>query len=390
MAARNTQRPGRRVAKRTDAATIPTESLTSQMADEVVEQMTAVMREGLETRYERTSTEMESLARRSAERAIATLRADGATARALGPLGAVAATEADITDEAEKAGPAFGNFVEKVGLAVANAQAALDKNMVDTALKLSDTQIDVIAIFEQELNDDGTMKQGNVIKQKLPLINFLMPTAYQWSRVFLQADMQVSEFNAANGFNIKGTSFTAGTSASVSTGLAGLFGSGIKGSFDTRLSTFNQSAEASVSQDRAAGQMHMEATLEPRGDVQLPRPFILQKGPQMKLSVASLVDTPAAPANGNVPATAGRREITLQVDLTKANGDANTGKKIEFRLSQPLLGFSTTPADGRTDNAGKLTITISRDGANSDLTKPMPVNLRVWLGLVNETLDFTL
>ena len=137
----------------------------------------------------------------------------------------VTASSSDITDEIERGGPAFGNFVRSVGLAVAEAQTQLDKTLVSTAEALSKTKIDVIAVFEQEINDEtGLMKQGNVIVQQLPLVNYLMPTAYQWSRVFLSADMQVKEFNGANGFNIKGKSSSFSANAQASYGLIGGFG----------------------------------------------------------------------------------------------------------------------------------------------------------------------
>ncbi len=53
------------------------------------------------------------------------------------PAAPVQAASADVTDEVEKLGPAFGSFVKSVGLAVAEAQTALDKTLVDTAKALS-------------------------------------------------------------------------------------------------------------------------------------------------------------------------------------------------------------------------------------------------------------
>ena len=113
------------------------------------------------------------------------------------------AQEADVSSQLEGSGVAFGDFVKKVGQAVADAQSALDTDLVNTAQALSKAQIDVIAIYEQQINDDGTMGEGKPITQTLPLINYLMPTAYQWSRVYLEADMNVSEFNGVSGFNIQ-------------------------------------------------------------------------------------------------------------------------------------------------------------------------------------------
>ena len=120
------------------------------------------------------------------------------------------AAESDITGELSGGGVAFGEFTKSVGLAVAAAQAALDKTLVTTAKALSETEINTVAVFEQHINDDdGKMDKGEVHIQKLPLTNYLMPTAYQWSRVYLEADMNVQEFNSRSGFNIQQKSFSA-------------------------------------------------------------------------------------------------------------------------------------------------------------------------------------
>ena len=63
----------------------------------------------------------------------------------------IRASEADITDELEKGGPALGAFLKAVGLAVADSQKALDATFRETAKMLSEQQIDVIAVFEQVL-----------------------------------------------------------------------------------------------------------------------------------------------------------------------------------------------------------------------------------------------
>jgi hypothetical protein len=162
-----------------------------------------------------TPAEAVEVVQRSQKMALEGLRSLTAPTAALSTLSAVEASPADVTDELEKGGPAFGAFVKAVGLAVADAQQKLDETLVTTAKALSETQIDVIAVFEQQLDDDGQMDKGIIHMQKLPLINYLMPTAYKWSRVYLEADMKVKEFNGANGFNIKGksNSFSVGASA---------------------------------------------------------------------------------------------------------------------------------------------------------------------------------
>ena len=80
------------------------------------------------------------------------------------------AAESDVTDELCGGGVAFGEFVKSVGLAVAAAQAELDKTLATPPRRCRRPQINTIAVFEQHIkDDDGTMDKGEVHMQKLPL-----------------------------------------------------------------------------------------------------------------------------------------------------------------------------------------------------------------------------
>jgi len=300
---------------------------------------------------------------------------------------AVTAPEADVTDEIAKGGPAFGSFLKSVGMAVAESQKALDQTLVATAQELSNQKIDVIAVFEQVLQDsDGQMTQGNVQIQKLPLINYLMPTAYNFSRVFLQADMKVSEFNAANGFNIKGSSTSVSASAKASYGLGGF---GASGGASFGYSSFNRSGEVSVSQDSAAGAIHMEATLEPRADVQLPRPFVIQKGPRLQVRIDSSSDiTGAAPAGGG-PAPKTGRQIVLKATLVQTDGQPNAQKTLEVTVSDPQFNRDAVAA---TDAQGETTITIKNQWGSGVTQEPARKQavVSVAFGLVTQTIPISL
>lgn len=291
----------------------------------------------------------------------------------------VAASEADITDEINKGGPAFGAFVKSVGLAVADAQAKLDETLVTTAERLSKQQIDVIAVFEQELNDDGTMDKGTPHMQKLPLINYVMPTAYQWTRVFLQADMKVSEFNGSNGFNIKGSSTSVAVGARASYSVFGGFSGSVNA--NVRTSQFSAEGETSFARDDAAGSLHLEATLEPRADIRAPQPFIVQKGPKLKVTTGSKSDIVST---ATPPVTTGRK-MSITVELTAKAGGPLANKSVDFRLADSTLNFDTLPSNGQTDANGKLEIIIKREGAAFDPAKPPQQSIvRVWYGLLNE------
>lgn len=309
----------------------------------------------------------------------------------LGPLGALELKPTDVTDQLEKGGPAFGSFVKSIGLAVAEAQQKLDENLVKTAKALSETQIDVIAVFEQQINDEtGEMDKGTPHVQKLPLVNYLMPTAYQWSRVHLESDMDVSEFSAANGVNIRSKS--QHSSAGVS-GSYGLFGGGIRGHFGYGQSSSETGVGTESAVSSSAGKMRMEATLEPRGDIRLPEPFITQKGPRLKVTVDSVtpIEESVAGANG-APATKRRvgTKATLTATLEKSQGGPHAGKSLEIGVSAPTVTYQMEGDDEKTDSDGKMTITLERKGAAYVEGEPLQAVVRIWFGLVVQTVPVVL
>ncbi|HEV2755132.1 MAG TPA: hypothetical protein VG318_05070 [Actinomycetota bacterium] len=314
--------------------------------------------------------------------------------RTLGPLGAAQASPAEVTDEIDRGGPAFGNFVKSVGLGVAAAQAELDTNMVATATALSQAQIDVIAVFEQVLSDTtGIMSTGNVHLQKLPLINYLMPTAYQWTRVFLQADMKVAEFNSANGFNIKANSSSLGVGASAS--YSRKKGVGVAASVSYGSSSYAAEGESSVSVDTAAGSIHMDALLEPKKpDVALPTPFILQKGPRLNLLVGSSEGLDAAGAVTLIATAMTGRRVTLTAQLLTTAGAVNPAKPLSVTLDQPLMSYKTMNTLGAlstvTDTNGKLVIQVDKNGAAFAPSTPIPTTITVRFGMVTESVVVSL
>jgi hypothetical protein len=296
----------------------------------------------------------------------------------------VTASSAEITDELEKGGPAFGTLIRSVGLAVSEAQSALDKNMRETAQALSETNIKVIAIFEQVINDDGTLAQGNPIIEELPLINYLMPTPYQFSEVKVFSSMKVSEFNSANGFNIqqRASAFSAGASGGYSRGR----GFSVSGSVGYSTTNSSASVDSSASQDLAAGEIQMEATLKPR-EVVLPTPLITQKGPRLELSTGSRLDITDPEDATKVIGS----KVILTATLTKTNGGPNDLKQLSISVDQPSLTYTTSPTDGKTDANGELKITIKRmKTASDDLTTPLSAQVRVWLNLVNSAVGIRL
>lgn len=296
-------------------------------------------------------------------------------------------TSPDVTDELEKGGPAFGSFVGAVGTSVADAQAKLDKTFIETAQALSKEKVKVVSVFEQVIDDDGALSEGKIHESELPLINFITPTAYKWSRVFLQADMQVAEFSGTSGMRIQGRSTGFSIGARASYGLFSGFNAGGSTQFST--SSYDREVTATAQTDNAAGQLHMEATLEPRDDIRPPQPFILQKGPTLKLLVHAIEDIPGQPATSDAPAGVVGRKATIRAELRKQNGAANAGKSIDTMLSESGLAVVSS---GQTDDDGVTTLTIERRNPVNDGTPGAPVSfvLHAQFGLVSDSLGLTL
>lgn len=303
----------------------------------------------------------------------------------------VAADGSDVTDEASKTAVAFGDFVKNIGMAVAGAQEELDKTLRETAKRLSETKIEVVHTYEQELDNDGRLtNRGEAKMQSLPLINYLMPTAYQWSRVYLEAEMKVNEFNSKSGFDIQSKASSGGF------GLRGGFGVGgasFGGFGGFGASSSQTSVQNGFAMDSAAGTMKMEATLEPRGDIELPRPIILQKGPTIQLSsaVTPMMQTPpSTPENPTPQPVMVGREATVTVTVKTHTGQPNANKLVEYSLDQPAINHSAGTGGLTTNAQGVVTINLKREGAAFDRNTAMTVKLVVWLGMVSQTITVNL
>ncbi|MDX2646223.1 hypothetical protein PV341_22190 [Streptomyces sp. PA03-1a] len=292
------------------------------------------------------------------------------------------AAASEVDDELEKGGVAFGAFVKSIGVAVAEAQQQLDETLMKTAEMLSKTQIEVIAVFEQQIkDDDGTMTEGKIQMQKLPLANFITPTAYHWSRIHLRAEMDVQEFNSRNGLNIQQKSFAAGARVGGGIGASGIsFG----GSAYAAYSNSNTAVDASSSRDLAAGKLEMEATLEPRADIELPKPFVLQKGPRLELVVGAR--TAVYEGEGDKK-TLVAQQAELTAVLRRSDGAANPEKHLSVQISDPTLAY-TSP--GKTDQQGEMTVTLKRRVTAPDQDRPVQALIRVGFGLVSESVGVVL
>jgi hypothetical protein len=279
--------------------------------------------------------------------------------------------ESAIEDELARGGPAFGSLVREVCLAIAASQAALDENLVKTAKALSETSIKVVSVFEQRLDDEGEITEGKAILQDLPLVNFITPIGYQFSEATIVSDMQVSEFNSANGFNVqaKSQSFSAGLNA----GFSRRSGFSISGSAAFANSSSEVAGSNTFGQDSAAGQVHVEVKLRPRPEFSVGKPTIVQAGaPVIRLLPGAATDI----ATG--------RSLQIAVDVRKADGTPNGGKTIGVTAEPASLIVTSTNNSLTTDaTTGKLTLVLERSG---DPTNTVKGTLTIFLGLVTKSI----
>jgi hypothetical protein len=313
-----------------------------------------------------------------------TVRAN--TAGAVAPVGAngngsLLALAADASGQLESIAPTFGNILSSVGLGVANSQAALDKGVIDTVKKLSDTKITVVTEVIEELDDDGLPDPDatQLITQELSVLNFVTPTVHEWKQVALSMDMTVGQMDDTTGVSYSVSSKTN------SIGTAGLFFGLIGVGYMSESSTYrsmmaNSEREAQWSE----GVVQLDATLAPRRTTKFPVPASVSIGPQVFVSQGSVVET-------KVGGVVTERSIDVLINVRKASGAVNPAKVIDLDAGGLLPSFSTTaPFTGSTTNAdGQCKVTLRRSIAPG-FGQTAKRTLTVRLGQISKRFDIVI
>jgi hypothetical protein len=297
------------------------------------------------------------------------------------------AAKSDVTDALTKGGPAFGSFLKSIGMAVADTQAALDKTMGETAKMLSTTTVEIAQAYQQVLDENGELDEeapgSGAVMTKMPLIAFVPVTAYQIMQLHLTADMDVSEFNTTNGFNIKKDHVGFDVNANANYGIF----SGFNAHADTALKTTfdNDSERRFTGENKAAGKLHMEATIEPRHDIQLPKPYLVQKGPKLRLTVLERKDITSDPAD---PTKVTGRTVTISAHLAKQDGSNLKGKSLDVACDGNFV--CTVANNGVTGEDGTVRITVERSGLTPESNTPVTTSVRASMKLVTANTTISL
>lgn len=286
----------------------------------------------------------------------------------------------DVSGQLATAGLAFGDLVKLTGQAVANTQTALNKTGADSTSALATTLVDVIAVQELDYDDNGNVTGEKTFTQQLPLIDFIDPVIYQWTQVRLQGRFTASQFAATASTD---THSNTSTDSSGQAGFGIIFGGGYNNfQYDdtqTHVAT-NSTVQSSV------GLIRMDAVLEPRHDVGVPKPRNAVVGPSIAIQSGPITDV-------GTPATS--RTMTVVVVYTDAGGAPIQGKGLSIGTQGVAWAYApggTPDANGnvQTDANGEVSIVLTREfvGDNPDRT-PVDVIVSVRKGIVNSSTTVT-
>lgn len=295
--------------------------------------------------------------------------------------------DANVNDEAEKAGVAFGELMRSVGLAVAETQRDLNLNGAEMAQVLSETAIDVIVAEEEEFSDEGKRIGSRSYKSTLPMINFIDPVIYEWPSVRLQGVFVAEEFTAANATNV--TQVSAG--ASVNVGKS----SGRKRKslgIQVNVAASNTNITSSVASDSSFGRMRMTAELRPRVDIVIPKPKVVTEGPRIEFSTASPNSTNTANTERVLALRLSYKKKDTNSQNTQTQYVGIAGKGFLISALGVEVGFfdpdNASPlTDSKTNLDGEIGINLTRTFGNGDANDlianpPIPITVTAKIGLI--------
>ncbi len=280
----------------------------------------------------------------------------------------------DVSGQLNTAGMAFGDLVRLTGQSVANTQQELNKTAAASTSALAETLVDVIAVQEVDYDDDGQVTGSQTFTQKLPLIDVIDPVLYQWSQVRLQGRFTASQFAASQSTD---TSSHHSTDSHGQAGIGLIFGGGYN---NFQYDSSQAHVESDVRVESSVGLMRMNAILEPRHDIGVPKPRQAVVGPQISIDGGPITDV------GGPPATSRTMEVVLTY-LT-SDGDPIAGKTLA--VDSQGVAWSYVGGVDVTDANGQLTILLTRTFVDDTADRtPADVVVSARKGIVGEATTVT-
>jgi hypothetical protein len=281
----------------------------------------------------------------------------------------------DVSGQLATAGLAFGDLVKLTGQAVADTQQTLNKTAADSTSTLAKTLVDVVAVQEIDYDDSGNVIGAQAFTQQLPLIDFVDPVLYQWSQVRLQGRFVASQFATSSATD---TSTFKDVNDS---GQAGLF-IFLGGGFTTvQYDSTSTHVDTNLRLESSVGLMRMNAILDPRHDIGVPKPRQAVVGPRIQIDAGPIADVGPAGA-------ATSRTMEVVITYAKSDGTPIAGKVLS--IDTPGVGWTYKAGVDTTDGGGQVTAVLSRAfvGDTPDRS-PIDVVVSVRKGLVGESATVT-
>jgi hypothetical protein len=281
----------------------------------------------------------------------------------------------DVSGQLATAGLAFGDLVKLTGQAVADTQQTLNKTAADSTSTLAQTLVDVVAVQEVDYDDNGNITAAKSFTQNLPLIDYVDPVLYQWSEVRLQGKFIASQFATTS------TTDQSSSQMSDDTAEAGLFIFLGGGYTSVQYDSQSTHVDTNFRIESSVGLMRMNAILEPRHDIGVPKPRQAVVGPRLALEAGPIANV----GPQNAPTS---RTMEVVVTYTKADDTPIAGKTLS--IETPGVGWSYKNGIAQTDGSGQVTIVMERIfiGDAPDYT-PIDVIVSARMGLVGDSATMT-
>lgn len=217
-------------------------------------------------------------------------------------------TDADVGNELGEFGMGLGDLIKHVGKAVAETQDQLNKTMVETAKRLAETKVKVVAVRERHYDEDGNVVVDNESPRvtnhhmELPAIALMNSPGYMISDLRMQGEFQASEWKAHTatetdysatggrvslfvgspvaqaGSQLMGIAGKMGVNTLGMDSLTNLGGGGSASFYHNSTNTNVQTDNAS---DVSYGSMRMNALITPTEGIGVPKPVQVFRGPSI-------------------------------------------------------------------------------------------------------------
>ncbi|GMU83357.1 MAG: hypothetical protein AMXMBFR47_32270 [Planctomycetota bacterium] len=307
---------------------------------------------------------------------------------------------AELTNEVAASGQALAAFMGELGESVAKGQSLLDRNTGQVAADLSKVLVKIPAVIQEKFDDDGNPTSVNIVNNEVPMSTIILPVAYQFSRVFFQADLNLSELDEKKGIRLVKNAAALRGEGKVNADITALATGtlpGITAGASVSASQSDQNRTTKSSTDQAVAVLHFEATLEPRREVQVPTPTRLRIAPRVTVAVTKLTLTPmtaSVPAAGGAGAVAyapEKRVAEVSIMVFRADGTDVTGAALaKIQYSADATDLVITKGAALAGTSIVLTITRTQGGEQDPLPPRAPTMLRVTLGSITEQISLSI